>query len=61
VVRAADVDVRKGVGEVEQLVGNAKIWHGFPDKEWLLCLWVDRFAFAKDRVDETDAAFGVAD
>ena len=60
-VGAADVDVGKGVGQVEQLVGDTQVRHGFPYEEGLLCARVDGLAFAEDGRDEADAAFWVAD
>ena len=61
VVGAADVDVGEGVGEVEQLVGDAQVRHGFPYEEGFLCARVDGLAFAEDGCDEADAAFWVAE
>jgi hypothetical protein len=60
VVRAADVDIWQGIGEVEQFIGDAEVRDRFPHEERFLCTRVDGFAFAEDRCDETDAAFWVA-
>lgn len=60
VVRAADVDVGEGVGEVEKLVRDAQVRDGFPYKQGFIRVRVYLLAFAEDGINEVDAAFGVA-
>lgn len=47
-VGTTDVDVGKGIGEVEELVRDAKVRDGFPYEERFFCAWVNGFAFAED-------------
>lgn len=60
-VGAADVDVGKSVGQVEELIWNAEVWDWFPHEERFVCARVNDFAFTENGIDEVDAAFWAAD
>ncbi len=61
VVRGADVDVREGVGGVEELGWDAEVRDGLPDEEGLAERGIERFEGAEDRGSELGAAAGGAD
>lgn len=60
-VRAADVDIGKRIGEVEQLVRDAQIRDGFPYEQRFLGMRIDLLTPSENRRHEVGATFRVAD
>lgn len=60
-VWAADVDVWESVRGVEEFIGSAEVWDGFPDEHWFFCVWDHGFAAPEDGGHKADATRGGAD